>query len=77
MDLISRSGNLEEAEATVMSSMPFAPDGAIWGTMLSSCMTHEEYEMGIRMGELAVSSDPGKRWTALRGSGKRRRGQER
>ncbi|KAG2240525.1 hypothetical protein Bca52824_090667 [Brassica carinata] len=58
VDLLSRSGHLEEAEATVMS-MPFAPDGAIWGTMLSSCMTHEEYEMGIRMAELAVGSDPG------------------
>ncbi|CDY63893.1 BnaA01g34590D [Brassica napus] len=58
VDLLSRSGNLEEAEATVMS-MPFSPDGAIWGTMLSSCMTHEEYEMGIRMAELAVGSDPG------------------
>ncbi|KAG2243221.1 hypothetical protein Bca52824_094944 [Brassica carinata] len=54
----SRSGNLEEAEATVMS-MPFSPDGAIWGTMLSSCMSQEEYEMGIRMAELAVGSDPG------------------
>ena len=58
VDLLSRSGNLEEAEATVMS-MPFSPDGAIWGTVLSSCMTHEEYEMGIRMAELAVGSDPG------------------
>ncbi|KAF8109607.1 hypothetical protein N665_0094s0073 [Sinapis alba] len=57
VDLLSRSGNLEEAETTVMS-MPFSPDGAIWGTMLSSCMTHEEYEMGIRMAELAVGSDP-------------------
>ncbi|KAJ4914078.1 Pentatricopeptide repeat-containing protein [Raphanus sativus] len=57
VDLLSRSGSLEEAEATVMS-MPFSPDGAIWGTMLSSCMTHEEYEMGIRMAELAVGSDP-------------------
>ncbi|CAN6910498.1 unnamed protein product [Brassica oleracea var. botrytis] len=58
VDLLSRSGNLEEAEATVMS-MPFSPDGAIWGTMLSSCMSQEEYEMGIRMAGLAVGSDPG------------------
>ncbi|ESQ46403.1 hypothetical protein EUTSA_v10000054mg [Eutrema salsugineum] len=57
VDLLSRSGNLQEAETTVMS-MPFSPDGVIWGTLLSSCMTHEEFEMGIRMAELAVASDP-------------------
>ncbi|CAN8328564.1 unnamed protein product [Cochlearia groenlandica] len=57
VDLLSRSGNLQEAETTVMS-MPFTPDGVIWGTLLSSCMTHEEFEMGMRMAERAVASDP-------------------
>lgn len=57
VDLLSRSGNLQEAETTVMS-MPFSPDGVMWGTLLSSCVTHEEFEMGIRMAELAVASDP-------------------
>ncbi|CAA7020528.1 unnamed protein product [Microthlaspi erraticum] len=57
VDLLSRSGNLQEAE-TVVTSMPFSPDGVIWGTLLSSCVTHEEFEMGIRMAERAVASDP-------------------
>ncbi|EOA16065.1 hypothetical protein CARUB_v10004198mg [Capsella rubella] len=57
VDLLSRSGNLQEAETTVMS-MPFSPDGVIWGTLLSSCMTYGEFEMGIRMAERAVASDP-------------------
>ncbi|ESQ28114.1 hypothetical protein EUTSA_v10018157mg [Eutrema salsugineum] len=57
VDLLSRSGDLQEAETTVMS-MPFSPDGVIWGTLLSSCLTHEEFEMGIRMAERAVASDP-------------------
>ncbi|XP_010437121.1 PREDICTED: pentatricopeptide repeat-containing protein At4g39952, mitochondrial-like [Camelina sativa] len=57
VDLLSRSGNLQEAETTVMS-MPFSPDGVIWGTLLSSCMTYGEFEMGVRMAERAVASDP-------------------
>ncbi|CAE6152732.1 unnamed protein product [Arabidopsis arenosa] len=57
VDLLSRSGNLQEAETTVVS-MPFSPDGVIWGTLLSSCMTHGEFEMGIRMADRAVASDP-------------------
>lgn len=57
VDLLGRSGNLQEAEALVLS-MPITPDGGIWGALLSACKTHNQIEMGIRIAQYAVDSDP-------------------
>ncbi|GKU94129.1 hypothetical protein SLEP1_g7657 [Rubroshorea leprosula] len=57
VDLLGRSGNLQEAEALVMS-MPMTPDGGVWGALLSSCIIHDEIEMGIRIAKRAIESDP-------------------
>ncbi|XP_044489731.1 pentatricopeptide repeat-containing protein At4g39952, mitochondrial [Mangifera indica] len=57
VDLLGRSGNLQEAEALVMS-MPIPPDGGVWGAMLSACKLHNEIEMGVRMAKLAIESEP-------------------
>ncbi|KAK4278542.1 hypothetical protein QN277_016377 [Acacia crassicarpa] len=57
VDLLGRSGNLQEAEALVLS-MPISPDGGVWGAMLSACKTHNQIEMGIRIAQYAVDSDP-------------------
>ena len=56
VDLLGRSGNLQEAEALVLS-MPISPDGGVWGTLLSSCKIHNEIEMGIRIAKHAITSD--------------------
>ncbi|MFQ6633060.1 hypothetical protein Gotur_012134 [Gossypium turneri] len=56
-DLLGRSGNLQEAEALVMS-LPISPDGGVWGALLSSCLVHNETEMGIRIAKRAIDSDP-------------------
>ncbi|KAG0469655.1 hypothetical protein HPP92_015744 [Vanilla planifolia] len=58
IDALGRSGNLLEAEALVLS-MPMKPDGGIWGALLSACYIHKNVEMGKRMAERAVDSDPG------------------
>lgn len=57
VDLLGRSCNLEEAEELVLS-MPIPPDGGVWGALLSACKTHNQIEMGIRIGKNAIDSEP-------------------
>ncbi|KAK6923435.1 E motif [Dillenia turbinata] len=57
VDLLGRSGDLQEAESLVLS-MPIPPDSGIWGTLLSACHMHNDVEMGIRIGKQAIDSDP-------------------
>lgn len=57
VDLLGKSGNLQEAETLVLS-MPISPDGGVWGALLSACVTHNQIEMGIRIAQYAVDSDP-------------------
>ncbi|KAL6652603.1 hypothetical protein ACP70R_011528 [Stipagrostis hirtigluma subsp. patula] len=58
VDLLGKSGHLQEAEDMVLS-MPIEPDGGIWGTLLSACKVHGNFEMGLRIAKKAVASDPG------------------
>ncbi|GAB2278568.1 hypothetical protein Dimus_013245 [Dionaea muscipula] len=58
IDLLGKSGNLKEAEDLVMS-MPIAPDGGIWGSLLTAYKTHNDVEGGIRIASRATESDPG------------------
>ncbi|WMV53342.1 hypothetical protein MTR67_046727 [Solanum verrucosum] len=57
VDLLGRSGNLDDAETLVLS-MPIARDAAIWGSLLSSCKLHSQVEKGIRIAKHAIESDP-------------------
>ncbi|KAJ7956803.1 Pentatricopeptide repeat-containing protein [Quillaja saponaria] len=57
VDILGRSGKLQEAEALVLS-MPISPDGGVWGALLSACKIHGEIEMGIRIAKYAIKSDP-------------------
>ncbi|CAL5323824.1 unnamed protein product [Camellia sinensis] len=57
VDLLGRSGNLHEAEDLVLS-MPIAPDGGLWGALLSACKIHDDTEMGIRIAKHAIEADP-------------------
>ncbi|KAK3040957.1 hypothetical protein RJ639_029067 [Escallonia herrerae] len=57
VDLLGRSGNLNEAEALSLS-MPVAPDGGLWGALLNACRIHNNTEMGIRIAKRAIRSDP-------------------
>lgn len=57
VDLLGKSGNLQEAEDIVLS-MPMMPDGGIWGALLSACKIQNEVEMGIRIAQRAVEADP-------------------
>ncbi|GJN27357.1 hypothetical protein PR202_gb15375 [Eleusine coracana subsp. coracana] len=58
VDLLAKSGLLQEAE-DIISAMPIEPDGGIWGTLLSACKVHDNFEMGLRIAKKAFASDPG------------------
>ncbi|XP_058092110.1 pentatricopeptide repeat-containing protein At4g39952, mitochondrial-like [Magnolia sinica] len=57
VDLLGRSGNPHKAEAMI-STMPIAPDGGVWGALLSACSIHDEVEMGERIAKPALETDP-------------------
>lgn len=57
VDLLGKSGNLQEAEDIVMS-MPITPDGGLWGALLSACKIHNEVEIGLRIVKHAIKADP-------------------
>ncbi|XP_042427201.1 pentatricopeptide repeat-containing protein At2g41080 [Zingiber officinale] len=57
VDLLGRSGCLDEAEALIRS-MPMPADGVIWKTLLSACKTHKNGEMAERVAEQVLRLDP-------------------
>jgi len=57
VDLLSRSGFLKEAE-DMISSMPMAPDVAIWGALLNACRIYKDIERGYRIGRIIKDMDP-------------------
>ncbi|XP_047328732.1 pentatricopeptide repeat-containing protein At4g39952, mitochondrial [Impatiens glandulifera] len=57
VDLLGRSGNLQEAEALLLS-IPTTADGVLWGALLSACKTHNDPKMGIRIAKHAIEADP-------------------
>ncbi|KAJ0979609.1 hypothetical protein J5N97_015083 [Dioscorea zingiberensis] len=57
VDLLGRSGCLDEAEALI-KSMPVSADGVIWKTLLSACKTHKNAEMAERVAEHVLRLDP-------------------
>uniref|UniRef100_A0ACD5UB14 Uncharacterized protein n=1 Tax=Avena sativa TaxID=4498 RepID=A0ACD5UB14_AVESA len=58
VDLLGKSGNLQEAEDMILA-MPIEPDGGVWGALLSACKMHDNFEMGLRVAKKAFASDPG------------------
>lgn len=57
VDLLGRSGNLDEAEAMILT-MHVPPDGGVWGALLGACKIHGNVEMGERIARRAFESDP-------------------
>nr|XP_043617103.1 pentatricopeptide repeat-containing protein At2g42920, chloroplastic [Erigeron canadensis] len=45
IDVLGRAGLLKEAE-TLVKNMPMKPDAVIWGSLLSSCRSYGDVEMG-------------------------------
>lgn len=57
VDLLGRSGCLDEAEALILS-MPMRPDAVIWKTLLSACKIQKNFDMAERIAERVVELDP-------------------
>ncbi|RVW70767.1 Pentatricopeptide repeat-containing protein, mitochondrial [Vitis vinifera] len=57
LDLLSRSGHLEEAE-NLIKAMPFKPDEATWAALLSACNHHRNTLIGIRVADHLLSLKP-------------------
>jgi pentatricopeptide repeat protein len=57
LDLLSRSGHLDEAE-NLINAMPFKPDEPTWAALLSACKHHNNIEMGIRVADHLLSLKP-------------------
>ncbi|KAJ4978007.1 hypothetical protein NE237_008787 [Protea cynaroides] len=56
VDLLSRAGHLEEAEALI-KQMPFEPGSLILQSLLNGCRTHKNIAMGIRTADKLLSLD--------------------
>lgn len=50
VDMLGRSGRVEEAEAMV-EMMDAVPDDALWGALLAACKTHGKVEVAERLAE--------------------------
>ncbi|XP_065858252.1 pentatricopeptide repeat-containing protein At2g41080 isoform X2 [Euphorbia lathyris] len=57
VDLLGRSGCLDEAEAKIRS-MPVKADAIIWKTLLSACKIHKNADMARRAAEEILRLDP-------------------
>ncbi|XP_077240034.1 tetratricopeptide repeat (TPR)-like superfamily protein [Tasmannia lanceolata] len=59
VDLLSRSGQLEEAEKFIQT-MPLKPDASIWGSLLSACRITGETKIAERIAEQLMMLDSDK-----------------
>ncbi|XVF72072.1 hypothetical protein PTKIN_Ptkin12aG0092000 [Pterospermum kingtungense] len=57
VDLLGRSGCLDEAEAMIRS-MPVKEDAIVWKTLLSACKIHKNTDMAKRIAEEVLKLDP-------------------
>ncbi|KAL9687972.1 hypothetical protein QQ045_032384 [Rhodiola kirilowii] len=57
LDLLSRSGQLDEAE-DIIKTMKCEPDEATWAALLSACQRHKKTEMGLRIADHLLSLKP-------------------
>ncbi|XP_057416070.1 pentatricopeptide repeat-containing protein At3g12770-like [Lotus japonicus] len=56
VDLLSRAGRLEEADALV-KQMPFKPSTDVLEALFSGCRTHKNINMGIQIADKLISLD--------------------
>ncbi|KAG0449949.1 hypothetical protein HPP92_027011 [Vanilla planifolia] len=57
VDLLGRAGRLAEAEKFI-ENMPLLPNGLIWRSLLSSCRTHRNLDIGQKAAEHLLHLEP-------------------
>lgn len=56
VDLLGRAGYLEEARKMI-EEMPMVPTAGVWGTFLSACVIHKNFELGELAGSHLIKLD--------------------
>ncbi|KAI0492087.1 hypothetical protein KFK09_026352 [Dendrobium nobile] len=56
VDLLARSGRIEQALALVRTIMPAQASVEIWGVLLGACKVHSNLEIGVYTGEQIIES---------------------
>ncbi|KAM6567649.1 hypothetical protein CsatA_026777 [Cannabis sativa] len=56
VDLLSRAGRFEEAE-TLVTQVPFEPGSSILQPLLNGCLTHKNFDLGLRTADRLLSLD--------------------
>ncbi|CAO2831387.1 unnamed protein product [Amaranthus hypochondriacus] len=57
LDLLSRSGHLDEAEK-LLNTMPYNPDEAAWAALLSACRKHKNTQAAVRVADRLMCLKP-------------------
>ncbi|XP_019434005.1 PREDICTED: pentatricopeptide repeat-containing protein At1g62260, mitochondrial [Lupinus angustifolius] len=57
VDILGRQGQLQEA-MNLIDSMPFKPDKAVWGALLSACRVHNNVELAQVAAEALIKLEP-------------------
>ncbi|KAE9610684.1 putative tetratricopeptide-like helical domain-containing protein [Lupinus albus] len=57
VDILGRQGQLQEA-MNLIDSMPFKPDNAVWGALLSACRVHNNVELAQVAAEALIKLEP-------------------
>ncbi|XP_058101167.1 pentatricopeptide repeat-containing protein At4g02750 [Magnolia sinica] len=57
IDLLGRAGRMEDAQA-LMTSMPFEPDGTMWGALLGASRIHGNTNLGEKAAERIFEMEP-------------------
>ncbi|CAI9262333.1 unnamed protein product [Lactuca saligna] len=55
--LLGRAGKIQDAYS-IITKMPFEPDGCVWGALLSSCRVHHDMEIGKLAAEKLFELEP-------------------
>ncbi|KAL2923253.1 hypothetical protein RDABS01_014744 [Bienertia sinuspersici] len=57
LDLLSRSGHLDEAE-NLLKTMPYDPDEASWSALLSACRKHKNTQVAVKVADHLLCLGP-------------------
>ncbi|BAT74041.1 hypothetical protein VIGAN_01162700 [Vigna angularis var. angularis] len=57
VDILGRQGQLKEA-MDLINTMPFKPDKAVWGALLSACRVHNNVELAIVAADALIKLEP-------------------